>query len=271
MTLYKELDTIPAFIRALRKFWILDNLAHSGSSEPKFALPNGCFTLAFISGEGITISSTAATITLQEGIYLFGQLTTKLGLCVKPFTKAIMAQLHPWAATFFTSLPLHEITNTFIPLQEANLTLYQKFKKFDFANETLVVNQFYQNFGRLLWQAAKPNLLAYMCEGIYLNTSNDAFRTRTFSAQLGYSERFIQKKFKNQIGLTPKEFYLIIRMRHLLSELNTPTQKQSLTELALHYGFYDQSHFIKTFAGMMQISPKNYSAKDYILPFAEIS
>ncbi|QMU31373.1 helix-turn-helix transcriptional regulator [Adhaeribacter radiodurans] len=271
MILYKELDSIPAFTKAIRKFWILDNLANDGASEPKFALPNGCFTLAFISGEGVTISSAAGTAIIKEGIYLFGQLTTKLGLCVKPFTKAIMAQLHPWAVAFFTNLPLHELTNTFLSFQEANPTLYKKIKKLDLVNETLVVDQFYQSFEPILWQAAKPNLLAHMCEGIYLNTTNDAFRTRTFSAQLGYSERFIQKKFKNQIGLTPKEFYLIIKMRNLLRQLNTPKQSYSFTELALHYGFYDQSHFIKTFTGIMQISPKNYSAQDYILPFAEIT
>ncbi len=271
MTFYKELYTRPTFHHFLRKFWVLDNLANSLSSVPKFALPNGCFTLAFISGTGICINTPQASFSVKEGIYLFGQLNSRVSLRLEPYSKVIMVQLQPWAASVFTNLPLHEITNLSVCFKEVNKTLFQDFQGVELFNEKAVLAQFYKTFQPYLSQLAKPSMLEYLCCGMQANSHNDAFRIAALSSQINYSTRFIQKKFKNQIGLTPKEFYLISRMRNLLKELNAPTNSQSLTELALNFGFYDQSHFIKSFSGILLISPKNYSPKNYILPLAEFN
>jgi AraC-like DNA-binding protein len=271
MAFYKELYTIPAFKSLLRKFWVLDNLSNSCSSAPKFALPNGCFTLAFITGAGIRINTPLASLPVKEGIYLFGQLNSRLSISIEPYSKAIMAQLHPWATSVFTTLPLNEVTNSFIHFKEVNKAVFNVLSCSDLFDENLVVEQFYRGFQPYLYPSANRNVLEHMCYCIQANNHNDAFKMANLAARLGYSARFIQKKFKNQIGLTPKEFQLIIKMRNLLKELKAATNNHSLTELALNYGFYDQSHFIKTFSGIMLVSPKNYFPEDYILPLSEIN
>ncbi len=64
------------------------------------------------------------------------------------------------------------------------------------------------------------------------------------SKELCISERQMQRRFKEAVGITPKGFQRVSRfeavMRHLL--LN---KEQSYLAAALEHGYYDQSHFIK--------------------------
>ncbi|MDR0701025.1 MAG: helix-turn-helix domain-containing protein [Azoarcus sp.] len=63
------------------------------------------------------------------------------------------------------------------------------------------------------------------------------------------------RRFKKELGLTPRRFLLQnrIRMAQRLIE-----QEMPITEVAQAAGFYDQSHFDKRFHYLMGISPQAY-------------
>jgi AraC-like DNA-binding protein len=58
------------------------------------------------------------------------------------------------------------------------------------------------------------------------------------------SQDAFEKRFRKMVGTSPKQFSSIVRMKSLI---NDGLQNQSLSELALEAGFYDQSHFNKDF------------------------
>ncbi len=61
---------------------------------------------------------------------------------------------------------------------------------------------------------------------------------------LGISDRRLEQLFKSEIGLSPKAYFKIQRIRKAVSTLqNNP--ERSLTELANMFDYYDQSHFIR--------------------------
>ncbi|WP_010277163.1 helix-turn-helix domain-containing protein [Paenibacillus senegalensis] len=70
------------------------------------------------------------------------------------------------------------------------------------------------------------------------------------------SRRFIQV-FKEQVGLSPKQFLRIQRFQHVLQQLKGREQV-NWAELALICGYYDQAHFIHDFQAFSGISPKTY-------------
>lgn len=65
-----------------------------------------------------------------------------------------------------------------------------------------------------------------------------------------------RSRFKAVITMPPQQFILKVRVQaacHLLS-----TTEKSLTDIALHCGFCDQSHFTRQFRSFLDISPKKY-------------
>ncbi|WP_082232786.1 AraC family transcriptional regulator [Halobacillus massiliensis] len=76
---------------------------------------------------------------------------------------------------------------------------------------------------------------------------------QSLSRELNYSERSIRRAFKEELGVSPKEFSRIVRFQSLLKELYHHPQEEFL-KIALKYGYYDQAHFInefKQFYGMV--------------------
>lgn len=63
------------------------------------------------------------------------------------------------------------------------------------------------------------------------------------------------RKFKETIGLTPHYFHIQNRIRKAQKLLR---DGHSVADTAVEMGFYDQSHFDKTFHSIMGISPREY-------------
>lgn len=68
------------------------------------------------------------------------------------------------------------------------------------------------------------------------------------------SARTLQRKFIDEIGMSPKEYMQITRLNHALKLLKS-NQYKNLTELSYLSGYYDQSHYIKDIRKMFGISP----------------
>ena len=71
------------------------------------------------------------------------------------------------------------------------------------------------------------------------------------------SIRQMERSFKKEIGLSPKVFLRVIRMRNAKDLLNK-LDLESFTKTAHETGFFDQSHFIREFKFFMKETPKNY-------------
>ncbi|TGJ99770.1 AraC family transcriptional regulator [Leptospira semungkisensis] len=65
----------------------------------------------------------------------------------------------------------------------------------------------------------------------------------------------LEKKFRQIIGTSPKQYAGIIRMRNLIDSYSP---EKSLTETAIQAGFFDQAHFIKDFKIFTGQTPKEF-------------
>ncbi len=76
-------------------------------------------------------------------------------------------------------------------------------------------------------------------------------------ARLSVSQ--LDRRFKRLFQMTPREFVLRVRL-NAACRLLTSTE-ESLTEIALRTGFYDQSHFTKHFRRQIGMTPRRYRGK----------
>lgn len=82
------------------------------------------------------------------------------------------------------------------------------------------------------------------------------------AAIAGISKRGLERKFKQYVGLSPKKFIRIMRLKYVLDRSNTDeSQLKRVTSLAMQAGFYDQAHFIKDFRNWIKESPGAFMRK----------
>ena len=73
----------------------------------------------------------------------------------------------------------------------------------------------------------------------------------------GYSNRYINLLFENNLGLSAKQFCLIVKMHTVLHSLNYG-KAQALADFSNKYAFYDQSHFVHAFKIFTGMTPSKY-------------
>lgn len=76
------------------------------------------------------------------------------------------------------------------------------------------------------------------------------------SNQYSLSLRQFERKFKKMTGFAPKHFHRISRFE---KATNTCLQNNlKMTDIAYHFGYYDQAHFIKDFKQFSGLTPLTY-------------
>lgn len=74
----------------------------------------------------------------------------------------------------------------------------------------------------------------------------------------GYTSRYINKIFENELGFSAKQMCGIVKFQFLLGDISMG-KAESLTRISSEYNFYDQSHFIHEFKGLAGMTPSQYA------------
>jgi AraC-like DNA-binding protein len=74
----------------------------------------------------------------------------------------------------------------------------------------------------------------------------------------GYSERQLERKFENSMGISPKKYSNTIRLHYFLSLINKGNGNENMTSLSYRAGYSDQSHLIRDFKNNTGLTPKQY-------------
>ncbi len=88
-----------------------------------------------------------------------------------------------------------------------------------------------------------------------IHKSKGTIRMKELIEQLHLSQSPLEKRFRQAVGISPKKFASIVRLKNILQQY-TPTS--SLTELGNEAGFYDQAHFIKEFKNFTGDTPEKF-------------
>jgi len=78
------------------------------------------------------------------------------------------------------------------------------------------------------------------------------------------SERQLNRRFKDGLGMSPKEYLAMTRFMHALSNIKKHPQL-SLTELAFESAYFDQSHFIHSCRLYSGLSPGELRSRKNIV------
>jgi len=190
-------------------------------------------------------------------IELLGHLTLPTRLSVAKGTSVLIARIYPHASALFFSDPLSEFTNYATDMYDVSLTenreLYGRIMEATELSakikilENYFLNQLKKNEARL----KKVTTLHALSQQLSIDSQLSVLPT--LALQSGLSERYVQKLYMSNIGISPVAYASVLRFNKSLElVLNTP---RLLTEIAYDCGYYDQAHFIKEFKKFTGITP----------------
>lgn len=90
-----------------------------------------------------------------------------------------------------------------------------------------------------------------------INNSPQQCTLKNLVEKVGYSQKHLIKLFRQQVGVTPKEFLRVVRFQKSIENIGRNPDME-WTSLAYQCGFYDQSHFIADFKAFSGFTPEEY-------------
>jgi len=264
---YKELSVNDSLKFSINKLWIFINHDTQAIEANKTIVPNGFFNIAFVTGKGALVTFNNEVTELKQGIYFCGQATKSVGVDILPATKVIMVQLFPWSASMFSDFDMKECRNKIAPINQINKDFESEAGIGRHGDENNILDFLHERFNDFLIKNEHTALVHESCVLIMKNGGQGSISG--LSRQLNCSSRHLQILFLRYIGLSPKEFSIIIKMRNAIDGIAYPSASvdRSLTSLALDNDFYDQAHFNNAFKNIIKTQPGKFIPSRYILAF----
>lgn len=91
----------------------------------------------------------------------------------------------------------------------------------------------------------------------YIDARKGCVSVEAVAERLNISRRYLEKKFLEKVGVSPK-FYSRIKRFGSLSNKIARQEKIDWQEIIVEYDFHDQSHLVKEFMEFNQMNPTQY-------------
>jgi len=264
MNLYRHLnylgfhliDPSPALRPYVQHYWLIRQSDSIASSREEFwhsgAGSGIVFTLAgdfSIDGETIT-----------QSYFVDGAFTTSRRLQFSGAVTAIGIRFHPAGAFPFLDVSAYELTNGMAGLDDLNLktsaSLYE---------QLLTVPSLHQKIALIEnWLLHLLNTRREIPPIIFqsldmLQGSHGQIQIHDLAQEIAISERQLQRLYKEQIGISPKQFARLQRVNHARDILKIA--HDPFAEIGFSAGYYDQSHFIREFKSVVGMTPEQYQRR----------
>jgi len=199
---------------------------------------------------------------LMPDFFIYGQTIIPIELEIIGTYKLIVFQLYPFVLKSFFNVNPKNINDNCFDLHQLNDEEIEIFiKKVKTDNDFSKKIEYLSVFLFQLFQTKKQTLdfkVKQVIEFILKYKGQETIGK--LASELKINERTLERRFLNEVGLSPKQFSKIIQFQHSLEKLILKDSK-TLTDIVYENGFADQSHFIKVFKAFTGKTPKSFKRK----------
>lgn len=239
-------------------YWTLEVPA-SKESERQRIIPDGCIEMAFILGDDIKRYTSKDEFILQPRAMLLGQTIEPFFIEPTGYVNTFAVRFYPYGFANFVTTPIKNLANTETPIEllfgvntakELEQNIIQ-------ARDTNHRIQIIENFllEKLNDQTTIDTIVKHTVDALLSSNGADSI-TKILKADLS-KRRQLERNFKKQIGVSPKQLGKVIRLQSAL-KLLLSEEADNLTNIAYESEYFDQAHFIKDFKTFTGINPKEF-------------
>jgi AraC-like DNA-binding protein len=196
------------------------------------------------------------TNNLLPEFYMVGQQTVAYQLTAEQGVAGIFgAALQPGTIFQLIGRPAHHFTNNPIDLTtlfkpELIVPYIRSYTKAKSTDERMnIVIRFYRQF------SIPPTYGVYKEALQIIYQQKGCISVRELCHQLKINERYLQREFRDKVGVSPLTYLKIIRFNNVFTMLSLSEEKQHVEPLAMLFMYYDVSHFNKTHKKYFGVAP----------------
>jgi AraC-like DNA-binding protein len=244
----------------IEKMWFFQSSGKMRVDDMKLVVPNANIKLTVSYQNGIVAAiSGKSFLSKEHDITLTGLIDVPVVLDVDEdvATETIGIEFNPQGAYRFFHFTLNEIQNQIYSLHDllgsAGRHLIEQINNSSTLPQKIIVLQ--QFLLRQLSLRNEDLVFDYCIKKI--NDSKGRITVKELERKSGYSSRWLNMKFNDKLGVSPKNLSSIIRFKQYFQALINENQKSFLKN-DFYELYYDQSHFIKDFKRFTGLSPGKF-------------
>jgi AraC-like DNA-binding protein len=264
--LYREIEPSAAIAPFVRCLWHLSGPANAAyDAQP--IVPDGCVEIVLNLGDPFVRVNGETRV--QPAAMFVGQHTGPVVVIPTGAIDVWGVRLHPWGAAGFLATPLGELRESTVQLEDvlgkqANICGELQDHRSEASAERVLIAALER------WLGGRNPPERGVRAAVELITRTGILPSvRSMGAQLGRSTRWIQRTFRETVGLTPKMLSRISRVQRAM-RLATSRRTRTWSSIAADVGYFDQSHLVRDFRQIVGCTPSTFAARDQAITAAFI-
>ena len=254
---YQTYQPHPDLAAIVNFYWSLE-VPYDPNNEKQKIIPDGFVEMTFNFADNIKRYVSETEYILNPNAVVMGQRTKSYFIEPVGNVDSFAICFYPFGFANLIDVPLKNLTDKEIPIEEllgeAGKKLVQDMIQAADSQERIgIIESFLRN--KLNEPSTMDNIV---------QSTVDALLATKGSASIGdilkeepSKRRQLERKFAQQIGLSPKQLGKVIRLQSALNMLLNQ-EEESLTTIAYESEYYDQAHFIKDFKEFTGINPREF-------------
>lgn len=240
--MYTEILPSGSLMPVIECIWKAETSSIHAPLSTSRILPDGCVDLIFDLTEG------------SESAYWVGTMTRSLLVQRKKLSKLLGIRFNPGAARALLHVPLSQLTDQRVDIAEVTPELSGLFDRVlqDTSRAHNRLESYLQN--HLIFDS-KQRLVGAAFR--LANEQHASLRVSDVCDSLGVSRQYLNRVFRDRVGVDFKTLHRILRIRHLAHEVSILSE-HNWCDLAAKSGFYDQSHLIHEFKELVGVTPEEF-------------
>lgn len=257
---YEQFPPSPALAPIVERLWLLEGSADEIAAEP--IPPDGHPEIIVHVGEPF-VEIAGGVARPQARVLFAGQLTRAVRVAPAGDSLLVGARLRPYGGFALLGTPQHVLTDRIVPLNDLDPELGGRLAR------EVAARRDHDDLAAALDAALTPAATSSPAHRVALAPVVALALERRGLVRVGdlaeaaqLSPRQLERRFREQVGLSPKLFLRILRFQEVLNAIRSGEDARSWADVALAHGFYDQPHFIRDFRSFVGESPAAWNVSD---------
>ena len=253
---HRDLESLVKF------YWTLE-IPFDPKNAKQMVVPDGCIEMTFNLGDKIKRFISETDFILNTNAMVMGQRTKSYYILPVGNVDTIAICFYPYGFANFVNTPLEKLVDKETPItelfgpDEANKLEQQIANATNTEQRIEIIENFLLN--KLNEENTISNIVKSTVDTL-LKTNGSTSINAILKDDLS-KRRQLERHFKKQIGISPKQLGKAIRLQAILQKLLNQ-KSDTLTDIAYENEYFDQNHFIKDFKELVGITPKQFSENE---------
>ncbi|MCP9769069.1 AraC family transcriptional regulator [Lacihabitans sp. LS3-19] len=255
---HKDLKSIVKF------YWTLE-VPFDPNNQKQKIVPDGCIEMTFNFGDKIKRYTSDTDFILHPNAMVMGQRTKSYYILPIGNVDTFAICFYPIGFVNFVNTPLEKLVDKETPISElfgqaeAQGLEQQMIQAVDSQQRMNIIESF------LLKKLYKKNTISTIVKSTVdaLLKTKGTIPINVILKDDVSKRRQLERHFRKQIGISPKQLGKAIRLQTTLNLLLNK-KSETLTDIAYESEYFDQNHFIKDFKDLVGLTPKEFLDNEHM-------